>query len=190
VHEASGTGEASARLYDAALRPLTPSFADPAQVSVVAGGDVYVEVVLVADDITGGGAPYALDVDIWQVHACALDPLEPNDSATAAATVSVGVRYDDLEVCSGDSDYYQFPVTSGQQIQVDLFFPVADGDVDARLYGPTLAQVAQGVAGGDNESFYHVATQSGTYTLQVFLYADYGPPVTGGAAYDMEISVR
>jgi hypothetical protein len=185
---ALGTGEAVVTVYDAALNPLAgPS--DPAGYVTTSGGDYYLEVELLSDDITGGGASYELDLSLTQDRVCAADALEPNDSAVTAEPISAGVVYPDLDSCS-DEDWYAFNAVVGDTIAVDMTFLVADGDIDATLYSPALAQIASGTAGGDDEAFSAVAAFSGTYYLKVYLYGDYGSPVIGGATYDLLVSVQ
>lgn len=187
--EASGDGTAIVQLYDANLAPVgTPG--NPATWDATYTGDVYAEVLLDADDIVGGGAAYTLDVRLTQDHQCTTDGFEPNDTQQSAAAILAGQTYPALEVCSGNDDYYSFYADAGDTIIVDMTFPVADGDIDAALFSPSFQQIARGVAGGDNENFYTTAPTSGTYTLRVYLYGDYGPPIFGGAAYDLMVTVQ
>jgi hypothetical protein len=188
VIEASGEGDAAVYLYDAALTELAGP-ADPAGYVTTAGGDYFIEVVLQSDDITGGGADYELDLSLTQDRVCAADGLEPNDGAVTAEPISTGVVYPDLDSCS-DEDWYAFTAAAGDTIQVDMTFLVADGDIDATLYSPALAQIASGTAASDNEVFYATATFTGTYYLKVYLYGDYGSPVIGGATYDLLVSLQ
>ena len=154
-----------------------------------AAARVWVVATMTQDDITGGGNSYTLDTSLTNVQICADDAAEPNDSFGSAWSFGGGV-FAGLQQCSGDDDWFLIPATAGQVIRVSATFRISDGDIDANLLDNRGRVVAQSVAGGNNEVFSFTAPSTETYRLQLYLYADYGPPIQDGAAYDLEITVQ
>lgn len=186
VDEPDGDGDVSVRLYDAAGAPISAPGDTVGQV-FSAAQRVFVEVSLTADDMYGLGNTYDLVVERAAVMVCGADALEPNDSLGAASAISPG-SYVGLQQCA-DADWYAIQAQAGEQIDVDMTFAVADGDIDAVVYDANNRVVGGGAAGGDNETFSVVAPATGTYYLKVYLYGDYGPPLVDGAAYDLNVTV-
>jgi hypothetical protein len=186
AEEPANDGDVSVALYDAAGAPLTP-LGDTAGLVFSAAQRVFVEVSLTSDDIYGLGNTYDLVVEQSQVAVCGADALEPNDSFGAATPITPGT-WAGLEQCA-DADWYAIQAQAGEQIDVDMTFAVADGDIDAVVYDANNRVVGGGAAGGDNERFSVQVRATGTYYLRVYLYADYGPPLVDGAEYDLDLTV-
>lgn len=186
VNEPDGDGDVSVRFYDVTGASIAGP-GDTAGLVFSAAQRVFVEVSLTTDDMYGLGNTYDLVVERAPVMVCGADALEPNDSRGAAAAISTGA-YAGLQQCA-DADWYAIQAQAGEQIDVDMTFAVADGDIDAVLFDANNRVVGAGAAGGDNERFSALAPATGTYYLQVYLYADYGPPLVDGAAYDLNLTV-
>lgn len=186
VDEPDGDGDVSVRLYDAAGLPIDGP-GDAVGEVFAAPQRVFIEVTLTADDVYGLGNTYDLVVDLAPVAVCSADALEPNDDI-AHATPGAPATWLGLQMCA-DADQYAIQAQAGDRIDVDITFAVADGDIDATVTDANGRRVGGGAAGGDNERFSTVVRTAGTYYLNVYLYADYGPPVVDGASYDIDIAV-
>lgn len=97
---------------------------------------------------------------------------EPNETFAAAWAITPGSLQD--HICdANDKDWYKFPVTSGELLQIDLTnLPV---DYDIALYAPDddTASVAQSSYFGlGDEQIVYRATKTGDYRILVYGYRD------------------
>ncbi|MFK7988714.1 MAG: hypothetical protein AB8I08_22025 [Sandaracinaceae bacterium] len=74
----------------------------------------------------------------------------------------------DGQICSGDSDWIEIPITGPSTISVEVEFTHASGDIDATLHSPTGTQIGSGRTVNDDESITEEVGTSGTYTLRIF----------------------
>lgn len=102
---------------------------------------------------------------------CDDDALEPNDDTNAPA-VSPG-RYDNLQICPGNDDYFRIRANAGETIRATLLFVHASGDLDMALYAANgTDRLAVSETSDDDEMLSFTATEAGFYTLFVYGYED------------------
>ena len=122
-------------------------------------------------------------------QGCDRDPLEPNDSTADAHQIQHDETYEDMTVCVGESDWYQFEVANGQLINVDLTFNASDSDLGMVLYNMQETGNLVWLRSSDNlysdEYISYRAFTSGTYYLHV--YRSRG---TLNAEYSMNIEIE
>src|SRR5262249_55671744 len=101
------------------------------------------------------------------------DVLEDNDSCATARTLAPG-SYPNLIVKSTDEDWYKISVPGGGQLQVQLSFTHAFGDIDIQLYNACGGSVVASSMGmGNTESLTFVNSgATAFYYLRVFLSSD------------------
>lgn len=98
---------------------------------------------------------------------CMDDALEPNDDS-AAPRVEPG-RYESLQICPGDEDWYGVYARTGDRITVRVFFTHASGDIDLQLLGVDGTTVIDTSAGTmDDEIIVHTATTTGEHEIRVY----------------------
>jgi hypothetical protein len=117
--------------------------------------------------------------------ACAEDAFEDNDSRSGAVAVSLPFNQTGLRICAGDDDWYAFSLSAGEMVEIDALFSDSEGDVDIFLYGPGGSEIGDSDSVTDNEDITHIATASGTHTVQVELYSDAG--AVEGNSYTLQI---
>jgi len=115
------------------------------------------------------------DNNFWDELECPYDDYEPNDSFSQAAAIDPEEEYTAYICGRDDGDYFEFYVTAGQEITIDLY-GVEDGlpdNYDVELYDPD-----EGYAGGsynpgtDPEWIFHTADQTGYW--YVYIYGNEG----------------
>lgn len=124
------------------------------------------------------------DDDSVDPPTCQDDEYEDNDDNDEPTALQGDGVVTGLRACAGDHDWFVLPVDAGQQVQVELGFVHAAGDIDVRLLDRDLVDVAEGAgtSGDDNESLVWTATQTGPVFVHVYLYkADPSP----GNTYDL-----
>ena len=104
------------------------------------------------------------------VIAASCDPYEPNESFGWAWAITAGGNYE-AKICDAtDLDWFKFPVTAGQDIQVRLYDLPADYDVE--LWDPDETYIDRSNNGGTtSEEINHTATKTGEYRVQVYGYS-------------------
>ncbi len=124
------------------------------------------------------------DDDSVDPPACQDDASEDNDDSDNPTALPGGGALEGLQACAADHDWFVLPVNAGQQVQVDLTFIHAGGDIDMRLLDRDLVEVAPGAgtSGDDNESVVWTASQTGPVFIDVYLYK--GDPSPGNR-YDL-----
>lgn len=182
-----GVGDLDLELVDSSGSVVddSTSTSDSESVSATASGatTVYVRVY----GYSGATGDYTLDIQTsGGTGGCTADAYEPNDSLGDAADLGDGF-YAGLTTCSGNDDYYAIDLTAGQSLDVDVLFSHALGDVDARLYDASGAELDRGTSTTDDEALSHTASSAETVFLRVYGYDgatnDYDLDVTisGGA---------
>ena len=138
--------------------------------TAASAGTHTIRATLAADTGPQPGNAYVIRASVSPA-GCVDDLLEENDEAGAAALVLPGM-YTGLTVCPGDKDFFRFFMNTGQVITVNLRFPHAEGDIDARLLNFVGLPLAAGVSLDDDETMTYTATRFGTVTIEVDLFAE------------------
>jgi hypothetical protein len=115
---------------------------------------------------------------------CADDAFEENDNCASAHPIVPG-NYPNLQICSGDGDWYKMDFVVGDLITLDILFSHAQGDLDMVLYGSDCyAGLDWGTSYDDNERIQYNISTAGVYYVQVYGHQ--------GAEnrYDMALDVR
>ena len=118
-----------------------------------------------------------------QPPPCDDDGYEDNDVCAAAKPLVAGT-YSDLQVCSGDDDWFSFQLEPGDVLTVDLQFTHAQGDVDIKVFDTDCStQLAVSNSSSDDEHVTITAPASGTYAVRVYGH--------NGAqnSYDMSVTI-
>jgi len=118
--------------------------------------------------LTGGDPSdrtlYRLEI----TKSCSDDSFEENDSPGGASAVSLPFNFAGLRACPADNDWFSFPLSAGQQIQVNAFFiHAAGGNIDVGLRDPNGVLVELSGSPTDNEKITHTAAKDGTYAVGV-----------------------
>jgi len=113
-----------------------------------------------SDDIAGIQAIYGF------CGGCTDDGYEENDSFAAASSISAGT-ISNLQICAGDQDYFSFSVTEGANIQVDIAFTHATGNLSLYLYNPAQSQIDISTSTTNDESVSASSVSAGTYYARV-----------------------
>lgn len=108
--------------------------------------------------------------DLWAPKGP--DAFEPNDDAAQATRLEAGAQRAELTLHPDDQDVFIIELSQPSDVQVDLRFVHAMGDIDAiltqdELAGPT---VATAVSGDDDEHIAVTGLQPGRYLLRVHGY--------------------
>ena len=138
-----------------------------------------------SDDIAGIQAIYGVCDD------CTDDGYEDNDSFGTATAISAGT-INNLQICAGDEDYFSFSVPDGFDVQVDITFTHANGNLSLYLNDPSYTLIDSSVSSTDNEQVSATGLSAGTYftvvtgvsnaenayTLTLTLTAPAGPTIS------------
>lgn len=114
-----------------------------------------------SDDINGIQAIYG-----YCAGSCTDDGYEENDSFAEASAISAGT-ISNLQICADDQDYFSFSVTEGANIQVDIAFTHANGNLSLYLYNPAQSQIDISTSSTDDESVSASGVSAGTYYARV-----------------------
>jgi hypothetical protein len=131
---------------------------------------------ITAQTVSGGGA------------LCADDDFEENDTRAMASPLpgdTVGSGLTDLRAagfgwgpplrsCPGDEDWFSVPLVRGQQVQINVVFQHAEGDIDIYLIGPGDLGVASSLSVTDDEEITYTTDFTSEYALLVELLSDTG----------------
>lgn len=104
------------------------------------------------------------------IPACAADAHEPNDSLALATSLDGGSASGQL--CASDVDAFLFTAPSGVQLEVQLQFLQADGNLDLALYEPNRdprfsSPVARADSNTDDELISHRTRRAGAFLILV-----------------------
>ncbi len=112
---------------------------------------------------------------------CPDDGFEPNNTREEAAPVA-GIRYNDLELCPGDQDWYSIRLSQYETVTIDLFFIDRVGNLDLYVYNEAGTLVTTGGSETDNEQVTFIA-ENGMYYLKVHsLFGEQN-------VYDLQLSI-
>jgi hypothetical protein len=101
------------------------------------------------------------DLDIKFVH----DPYEPNNDFFSAVELYRGSHYN---LWCKDDDWYKLPVSSGEQIIVQIYFEHTSGNLDMEIYNNFTIMLWGLYSWDDDESITFTATYSGDYYIRVY----------------------
>jgi hypothetical protein len=104
-----------------------------------------------------------------QCHSdCSDDDYEDNDSFDQASPLTDA----DLQICSGDDDWFRIEASSGDTLAVEIFFSHSGGDLDMELFHQNNLEqsLATGVSATDNERISRELEADGVYYLKVYGY--------------------
>lgn len=133
-------------------------------------------VALTGSGLIVAGAPGALVVGPPEVeaggaaYAFCLDDVHENNDSTGLAT-GIGASLLDLQMCGNNADYFAVPAEAGERIDIRVYFPHAQGDLDMAVYesdGTSFVAGAQSV--DDNEFISFTAASTMTYYVKVYGY--------------------
>jgi len=103
-----------------------------------------------------------------QPTGCVDDGYEENDTCGAARKATPGT-YRNLQICSGDEDWFAIDLKAGDAMTVTILFSHAQGDLDMRLYDTDCStQRAYGGSTTSNEEMSYTATADGTYSINIY----------------------
>ncbi len=102
---------------------------------------------------------------------CDNDGLEPNNNRESAAPLLLPVEQE-MMICNGESDWYSLTAFEGCQLNIELGFLHAEGDIDISVTDPVGNNFASRTSGSDNESISKPVTLSGDYSVRVYGMAE------------------
>ncbi len=185
-------GDIDIEVFDNALNSLgiSESIDDNEQVIVIdtaAPGIHYLAVELFSDAGTVPGNDYSIDVAITP-EPCVDDGSEDNDTDATATAAALG-NNPNLAICDADDDWYAIEgVLIGDDLDILVSFLDDEGDIDAQLYDPTVAQIDAGASVDDNETLSAVdVAAAGTYYVKVELFSDAG--IVAGNSYELDVTL-
>lgn len=201
-------------------RSLARSYATAAQDRVRGmmnvGGDVFLRAVGYESDQTA----YAIGVelasppassctddrfDTWTATSAGTDATFTNDTASSSVVLSSGEVLPQLQICTGNKDFFKVAATTGQTLRVHVAYTHGSNqDVDVRLYGPSsqasplttctqqsnttgtgLTCSSMGVDGTEDLVLPVAAADAGDHYIEVLEFQD-----NGAAAYELSVTVE
>ncbi len=127
------------------------------------------------------------DDDDSSGETCSADAYEPNDALEDAAAIASG-NHPALQVCEGDSDWYELEVPAGQEVNASIAFSHAEGNIDLYLRDSIGGELLASTSSSNDEVVgpFGVAS-TGTLYLEVVMTADAGS--VDGNSYSLDLSV-
>jgi hypothetical protein len=102
--------------------------------------------------------------------------------ATADAATPFDATSSTFDVCAGRDSWFSVDVAEGSELQVELAFRNADGDIDLSVLTPAGAKLGDSTSTGDAERVSAAGLAAGTYAIRVYGY--------NGAANTVQMTVR
>ncbi len=104
------------------------------------------------DNDPAAGVNQDFSVVASMVYGSCLDDIyEPNNTFGTAST-PFGGTIPGLQICDSDEDYFRLYAEAGNNIQVDIDFIDADGDLSLYLYSPSQALLDSSTSSTDGET--------------------------------------
>jgi len=105
---------------------------------------------------------------------CSHDIAEPNDARIDAQELvgDDGFLDVDLNLCSGDEDWFRFEALPDTSYQFTATFSAEDGDLDLFAYDGALGYLGSGETLGDNEDLIFTTPESEEDTVTVYVVAE------------------
>ena len=114
---------------------------------------------------------------------CTDDGYEENDTCSAAVLIAPGA-YPNLQVCSGDDDWFAVDLEAGDTVIITAYFTHALGDLDLELHDTNCGTwLDYSTSSTDDEQIVYTVDASGTYNVWVYGY------VGAENSYDLEVAV-
>ena len=140
-----------------------------------------------AGSATGVAALDATGSPITQSLDCPDDDFEDDNDTTQTATFStIPFHREGLRACPNDLDFYIFPLSSGDEIQIDAFFDHEEGNIQMSIFDQSGTFLTGATSTTDNEKVEFTAGVAGNYQVVVFLQ----PPGLGtapGNTYTLQV---
>jgi hypothetical protein len=159
---------------------VSASVTDDEQVSYTAPADGTYR--LVVEGHAGAENRYDLEIEV-RSGRCQDDMYEDNDDCATASLLAPG-SYPDLQVCSGDEDWFAIELAVGHTLTATIRFSHVLGDLDLRLLDNSCSgSLIVSTSITDDEQVVYTASTADTYKLKVSGYQ--------GAqnSYDLDIEV-
>lgn len=126
--------------------------------------------VSVRATVQGDDSPPAASLPVTQSLDCPDDKFEDDNDEPGTTTFSTIPFYrGGLRACPGDSDYYIFPLGSGDEVQVDAFFDHAEGNIQVSVFDQFGTFITAATSSTDNEKLEFTAGVAGNYRVLVFV---------------------
>lgn len=115
---------------------------------------------------------YTIDVAVQDTETdtsptCPLDDMWEDNDTRQTATVIPSPYAEYAIVCSGDEDWYAIDLEEDAEINIDLLFQHADGNLDLMLTNPTAGFTLLQESLTNNEQISAQVTAAGTYWIRV-----------------------
>ena len=117
--------------------------------------------------------------------ALAVDGFEPNQQWETATDLGIAAQFHErLSIgASGDEDWFRWTAVRDGELNVEILFSHAVGDLELELRDSQNAVVAGRYSSDDNEQLVYDATAGATYFVRVYGHAgatnDYGLKLSG-----------
>ncbi|MBW2257103.1 MAG: trypsin-like peptidase domain-containing protein [Deltaproteobacteria bacterium] len=136
-----------------------------------AGGSMWVQVY----GYEGAENQYALEVTVEAAPECSNVAYEPNDTQGTAYLLDpeppYPTSYPDLEVCTGDEDWYSVDLGENEKLIAEILFIHFDGgDLDLELHGAD--GVESSTSTSDDERAEYAPAGGGIVDIRVFGFLD------------------
>jgi hypothetical protein len=113
-----------------------------------------------------GGAQNSYTIAVGLLICPPDDANEPDDTLVDATPIASGDEVEGIS-CYPDDDLFRFTGTAGEQVQVDLLFTHARGDLDLYLLNSVGGVVDYSEGTVNNEHITYLPSSSGTYYIVV-----------------------
>jgi len=115
-----------------------------------------------------GTPEYGLEFSLERAAPCEPDPFEPNELEEQARDLRTALGQD-LQICAGDLDLFFLEALADTEIDLQVEFSHAQGDLDAILAGPNNYN-ERSSSSDDNEHFTLTLPSDGRYLLTIIGY--------------------
>jgi len=107
----------------------------------------------------------------------------PGKQLEGAPEISSGT-HGPYTVTDGEDHFFAVQVSEGDELEVTANFDHDEGDLDLDLFDPSGSRVDRSSSVTDDESISVTASQSGTYTIDVYGWSD------ASNEYTLEVTIR
>ncbi|MCC7074730.1 MAG: PPC domain-containing protein [Deltaproteobacteria bacterium] len=143
--------------------------------------------------------------DTWTATSSGTDTTFTNDTASTSVVLSSGELLPQLQICTGNKDFFKIAATTGQTVRVHVAYAHGSNqDIDVRLYGPAsqasplttctqysnttgtgLTCSSAGVDGTEDLVLPVAAADAGDHYIEVLEYGS-----DGSNAYELSVTVE
>ena len=182
-------GNIDIELYDASSSLLASSTGtgelEDVSWTATADEDVYLRVFLTTDSGSLPGTAYTLTVT-GVPPSCLPDAFEPNEASTSPAAIGTG-NYNNLSICTADSDWYAIDLLAGDIVTVNLLFDHDEGDLGLQAFDASVTSLVSSFSSDDNEDVTFSVSSDGPALLQVTLDQELGS--VPGNSYSLDVAI-